>query len=79
MAAPGCTLFPAPVESARRLGQDLYVVVTAPLQVPWVAARDAWAWTGEEERSRGWLPIVFVGEFLLNRCCGVVQLAHEDL
>ncbi|MBL8840379.1 MAG: hypothetical protein JNL90_02495 [Planctomycetes bacterium] len=65
-SAPGCMLFPAPAESARRLGQDLFVVVTAPLQVPWVAARDAWAWTDSPDRSRAWVPLFFVGDLVLQ-------------
>ncbi len=66
LAFQGCAAFPAPAESARRLGQDLFVVVTAPLQVPWVAARDAWNFTDGPDHSRGWVPLLFVGDCVLQ-------------
>lgn len=71
----GCALFPAPGASARRLGHDLFVVASSPLQVPLVAARDAWEWSGAPERSRAWLPVAFVGGVLVHGGLAVLHLA----
>ena len=60
LGGSGCTAVDF-AATGERLGQDLFVVATSPLQVPCVAARDAWEWTAEPDRSRAWLPIAFVG------------------
>jgi hypothetical protein len=70
-------MFPAPGASARRLGQDLWVVVTSPLQLPLVAGRESWEWCGEEGRSRLWVPFVFVGELVIHG--GLAALHGVDI
>lgn len=74
---PGCAACPAPAASCERLGQDLFVVATSPLQVPWIAARDAWEWSGRPDHSRGWLPVAFVGGVLLQT--GLMALHAVDV
>lgn len=73
----GCAAFPAPGNSADRLGQDLFVTATAPIQVPWLAARDAWEWSVGPEQSGAWLPVAFVGGLLLHG--GLATLHALDL
>lgn len=64
--AAGCTAFPGAAQAGRRALEDGFVSLTAPVQVPVMAAREAWAaGGGEDGRSRFWLPLDFVG------CCFV--------
>jgi hypothetical protein len=39
----GCSAFPGARAAAGRMQLDAFVTLTAPLQVPWLAARAAWA------------------------------------
>jgi hypothetical protein len=64
--------------TSERLGQDLFVVATSPLQLPWVAARDAWQWTtATPDRSPAWLPVAFVGNAMVH--AGLAALHALDL
>ncbi|MBM4015395.1 MAG: hypothetical protein FJ293_10595 [Planctomycetes bacterium] len=65
LAVPGCAAVDV-AATGERVGQDLFVVATSPLQVPWVAARDAWEWTAAPERSRAWLPLAFLGGVVVH-------------
>ena len=58
----GCNTFPGAKAAGERLEVDAFVTFTAPLQVPWVAGREAWAaCDGEGAFSKLWLPAYFVG------------------
>lgn len=58
----GCETFPGAREAGRRLTVDGYVLVTSPIQVPWVAAKESWeACSGEAGSSKLLLPLYFVG------------------
>jgi len=60
-AGAGCSAFPGAADAGRRLLADGFVSLTAPLQVPAMAARDAWAaCAGEEGSSKALLPAWFV-------------------
>jgi hypothetical protein len=45
--------------------------------VPLVAGREAWEWSGAEGRSRAWLPVAFVGGFVVH--AGVAALHLLDV
>lgn len=76
LGAAGCSAFPHAADSGRRMAQDGFVVLTAPVQVPWVAAREAWAaCPGGEGRSRLWLPVWFVGCACGEAVLGVLHAA----
>jgi len=63
----GCESFPGAAAAGQRAKVDAFVAVTSPVQVPWVAGREAWeACDGEGKSSKLLLPAYFVGFFVAH-------------
>ena len=75
LIAPGCTTFAGAADAGRRALVDGYVAITAPIQVPAMAGRDAWnACSGEDGASKAWLPVFFVGYALQHAGLSALHL-----
>lgn len=62
-----CSTFPGAADAGRRFLVDGFVTLTSPVQVPAMAARDAWnSCTDDNEKSTFWLPAYFVGYTLYH-------------
>lgn len=73
-----CGTFEGTKAAAERLKVDAFVTFTSPIQIPWVAAREAWAaCDGEHGSSRLLLPVYFVGYFVTET--GLSALHAIDL
>jgi len=67
----GCSAFPGAADAGERVLVDGFVALTSPVQVPVMAARDAWNDCGSEHAAMMLLlPVFFVG-----RACEHVGLA----
>jgi hypothetical protein len=78
LLAPGCTAFPGAANGGRRALVDGFVSITAPVQVVWMAGRDAWQHcSGEEGSSKLLLPVWFVAHSFEH--AGISALHFLDL
>jgi hypothetical protein len=74
----GCSAFPGAADAGRRALHDTYVTFTAPVQVPCMAAVEAWAaCSGEEGSPKVLVPVYFVGYALLE--AGLCAMHTIDL
>ena len=74
----GCEASPGVAAAGDRFVVDGFVTFTSPLQVPWVAGREAWdACDGEEKASKLLLPAYFVGYLVAET--GLATLHAIDL
>jgi len=72
----GCAAFPGAAAAGERAKIDAFVAVTSPIQVPWVAGREAWdACDGEGKSSKLLLPAYFVGYLLAHTGLAVAHTA----
>lgn len=73
----GCASLPGLSGAGKRLAADLFVIGSAPLQIPAMAARDAWTEVRDPWLRPVALPVKFVGRALLHT--GLTLLHGVDL
>lgn len=74
----GCESTPGTAAAGQRAKVDAFVALTSPVQVPWVAGREAWeACDGEGGASKLLLPFCFVGYLVAHT--GIAVLHAADL
>ncbi len=67
---------PGAAAAGERAKVDAFVTFTSPVQIPWVAGREAWeACDGEGKASKLLLPACFVGYFAAHTCYAVLHAA----